>query len=163
MEIEIKLAYDMPDQIEELFQEYIEMLIDNDPGIIEYLEQQDYKAELKHLEMKYGLPEGRLYIAYVDHFPAGCIGLRPIDRTMCEIKRLYVKPEFRGCKLGNKLMDQLVLDAKQIGYRYMVLDTLPYLKSAIAMYQNYGFYEIPPYNNSPMKYSIFMRYDLSDH
>lgn len=160
MKIEIRLAYDETDKIGELFLEYISLLIDNDPSIIEYLKLQNYEAELLHLESKYGLPNGRLYIAYFDHEPAGCIALRPIDNVTCEIKRLYVKPQFRGHQIGIKLMDQIVLAAKEIGYQYMVLDTLPYLKSAIAMYKNYGFYEIPPYNNSPMNYSIFMRYDL---
>ena len=160
MNIEIKLAYDEPDKIGSLFQEYIGMLIEKDPSITEYLSLQNYDEEIIHLESKYGLPNGRLYIAYLGQQPAGCIGLRALDHSTCEIKRLYVKPEFRGHKIGNLLMDQVVIDAKQIGYQYMVLDTLPYLASAIDMYKKYGFYEIPPYNNSPMKYSIFMRYDL---
>ncbi|MDF2905472.1 MAG: acetyltransferase, N-acetylglutamate synthase [Herbinix sp.] len=162
MNIEIRLAYEEQDKIGELFQEYISLLIEKDPSIIEYLTQQNYEAELEHLEHKYGLPNGRLYIAYIEHVPVGCVGLRPIDHTTCEVKRLYVRPEFRGQRIGIRLMDQLVLDAKEIGYQYMVLDTLPYLTNAIAMYKNYGFYEIPPYNNSPMTYSIFMRFDLSD-
>ncbi len=162
MDIEIRLAYNEPDTIGELFREYTEMLIEKDPSIIDYLTLQNYEDEIKYLERKYGQPKGRLYIAYINHKPAGCIGLRSIDDTTCEIKRLYVRPEFRGHRLGIRLMDQVVMDARMIGYHYMVLDTLPYLASAIAMYQRYGFYEIPPYNNSPMKYSIFMRYDLMD-
>lgn len=161
MDLEIRLAYNEQDKIGELFQEYIAMLIENDPSITEYLKLQNYEEELSHLEIKYGLPSGRLYIAYFNDQPAGCIGLREIDPNMCEIKRLYVKPEFRGHKIGISLMDQVVKDAREIGYQCMVLDTLPYLTSAIVMYKNYGFYEIPSYNNSPMEYSIFMRYDLS--
>lgn len=162
MDIEIRLAYDKPDMIGELFREYTEMLIENDPSIIDYLILQNYEDEIKHLERKYGQPKGRLYIAYINNTPAGCIGLRAIDDTTCEIKRLYVRPEFRGHKLGIRLMDQVVTDARTIGYHSMVLDTLPYLNSAIALYKSYGFYEIPSYNNSPMKYSIFMRYDLME-
>ena len=105
-------------------------------------------------------PFGRLYIAYCDDQLAGCIGLRKIDDENCEMKRLYVRPEFRGKQIGNQLVKKIIDDAKEIGYAHMLLDTLPFLQSAIHMYKQHGFYEIPSYNDSPMTTSIYMRLDL---
>lgn len=76
------------------------------------------------------------------------------------MKRLYVRPEFRGKSIGNLLIAQIIQDAKAIGYSHMLLDTLPFLKSAIKIYQKFGFYETDCYNDSPMDNSIFMRLDL---
>ena len=76
------------------------------------------------------------------------------------MKRLYVRPEFRGKRLGNILVEKIIADAKEIGYSYMLLDTLPFLQSAIRMYKKFGFYEIERYNDSPMDTSIYMKLDL---
>ena len=76
------------------------------------------------------------------------------------MKRLYVRPQFRGKQIGNQLVQKIIEDAKEIGYSHMLLDTLPFLKSAIHMYQKYGFYRIESYNDSPMSTSIYMRLDL---
>lgn len=91
---------------------------------------------------------------------AGCIGLRKIDDQTCEMKRLYIRPEFRGKKLGNVLVEKIIADAREIGYSYMLLDTLPFLQSAIHIYKKFGFYEIESYNDSPMAASIYMKLDL---
>ena len=136
------------------------MLIKGDATFKKYLEIQNYDEELTHLTKKYGLPDGRLYLAYYAGKLAGCIGLKKIDKDVCEMKRLYVRPDFRGKHIGNKLAEQIITDAKNIGYLYMVLDTLPYLKSAIYMYKKLGFYEIPSYNNNPMDTAIYMKLDL---
>ena len=126
----------------------------------EYLEIQNYSEEMEHLENKYGLPDGRLYLVYCDEELAGCIGLRKIDSQNCEMKRLYVRPQFRGRKIGNLLVEKIIDDAKKIGYSHMLLDTLPFLRSAIHMYKKYGFYEISSYNDSPMDTSIYMKLDF---
>lgn len=160
MELNIILGYDFPEEIKILFSEYTEMLIAGDSPIQKYLDIQNYDEELEHLEIKYGLPEGRLYIAFYDGELAGCIGLRKIDEWNCEMKRFYVRPAFRRKNIGSKLMQQIIKDAKEIGYTYMLLDTLPFLKSAIYMYKSYGFYEISRYNDSPMNTSIYMKLDL---
>jgi GNAT superfamily N-acetyltransferase len=161
MGLELKLAYDSPEVIGTLFEEYTNMLIDGDSTFEEYLRIQNYDEELKHLESKYGLPFGRLYLAYYDNQLAGCIGLKRIDEKNCEMKRLFVKPEFRGKQIGNKLVRAIIEDAKAIKYEHMLLDTLPFLKSAIRMYKEMGFYEIDSYNNSPMGTSIYMKLDLN--
>ena len=82
------------------------------------------------------------------------------EGQQCELKRLYVRPQFRGRKMGEKLLEVILKDAREIGYKAMLLDTLPFLKSAIKMYQKRGFYEIPCYNDSPMDTTIYMKLDL---
>ena len=144
----------------ELFKEYTDMLIAGDSSFQKYLAVQHYDEELAQLETKYGLPDGRLYLAYCDGEPAGCIGLRKIDDKNCEMKRLYVRPQFRGQQIGNQLIQKIIADAVEIGYSHMLLDTLPFLESALHMYRKFGFYEIESYNDSPMSSSIFMRLDL---
>ncbi len=160
MELNIMSAYHFPKETGVLFSEYTEMLIAGDRGFQKYLDIQHYDEELKHLDIKYGLPDGRLYIAFCDGEGAGCIGLRKIDKQNCEMKRLYVRPDFRGRHIGDELVRQIIKDAKEIGYSHMLLDTLPFLKSAIHLYKAYGFYEIRCYNDSPMKTSIYMKLDL---
>ena len=160
MSIKILPAYDFPEEIKLLFSEYTDILIEGDPSFKEYLEIQNYDDELKHLEKKYGLPYGRLYLVYYNNEVAGCIGLKKIDKKNCEMKRLYVRPKFRGKQIGKQLIEKIIKAAKEIGYSYMLLDTLPFLKGAIYLYKKYGFYEIASYNNSPMDTSIYMKLDL---
>lgn len=76
------------------------------------------------------------------------------------MKRLYVKPEFRGKHIGNQLIQKIISDSREIGYKHILLDTLPFLESAVYMYRQYGFYEIKAYNNSPIDKTIFMKLDL---
>lgn len=160
MNISIDLAYEQEEIVRKLFLEYTKMLIDNDKTFGEYLKLQSYDRELNNLKEKYGLPFGRLYLAYIDTEVAGCIALKRIDKNNCEMKRLYVKEKYRGKKIASKLVDKIIEDAKFIGYKYMLLDTLPFLKSAINLYKQKGFYEISAYNDSPMNTSIFMKLDL---
>ena len=160
MSVKILPAYDFSQEIKLLFSEYTDILIEGDPSFKEYLEIQNYDDELKHLEKKYGLPYGRLYLVYYNNEVAGCIGLKKIDEKNCEMKRLYVRPKFRGKQIGEQLIEKIIKDAKEIGYSYMLLDTLPFLKGAIYLYKKYGFYEIASYNNSPMDTSIYMKLDL---
>lgn len=160
MNITIHPAYDHPQEVGALFTEYTQMLIAGDPTFQTYLDLQNYDDELLHLEKKYGKPYGRLYLAYCDDALAGCIGLRRIDAQHCEMKRLYVRPEFRGKQIASRLVSQIIDDAKAIGYSAMLLDTLPFLQSALRLYKRFEFYEIESYNNSPMEKSIYMRLDL---
>lgn len=160
MSVKILPAYDFSQEIKLLFSEYTDILIEGDASFKKYLEIQNYDDELEHLEKKYGLPYGRLYIAYYDDKAAGCIGLKKIDEKKCEMKRLYVRPKFRGKQIGELLIEKIIRDAKEIGYSFMLLDTLPFLKSAINLYKKYGFYEIPSYNNSPMNTSIYMKLNI---
>lgn len=160
MNIEIIEAYSYKEEIKSLFNEYTEMLIRGDSEFKNYLELQNYDHETENLEEKYGLPYGRLYIVLYDGNIAGCIGLRKIDNENCEIKRLYVKPQYRGKKIGCLLVKQIISEAKEIGYKHILLDTLPFLETAISIYKKHGFYEIESYNNSPMDNLIYLKYDL---
>lgn len=160
MSIKMIEAYDRSEEVRALFEEYTDMLIANDESIKSYLDLQGYDEEIEHLNDKYGHPNGRLYLIYSDEKLAGCIGLKKIDDRACEMKRLYIRPEFRGKKLGKILAEKVLDDAREIGYSYMLLDTLPFLQSAIHLYKKLGFYEIEKYNNSPVETSIFMKLDL---
>lgn len=160
MDLKIELAYDKKLEIKKLFLEYTQLLIKNDKNFAEYLSIQNYDEELNHLEKKYGLPHGRLYIASINNEVVGCIALKNFDDFTCEMKRLYVKREYRGQKIASQLVDKIIDDAKIIGYKAILLDTLPFLQSAINLYKQKGFYEIPAYNNSPMSNSIFMKLKL---
>lgn len=160
MDLKIELAYDKKLEIKKLFLEYTQLLIENDKNFAEYLSIQNYDEELNHLEKKYGLPHGRLYIASINNEVVGCIALKNFDDFTCEMKRLYVKREYRGQKIASQLVDKIIDDAKIIGYKAILLDTLPFLQSAINLYKQKGFYEIPAYNNSPMSNSIFIKLKL---
>ena len=160
MSIQILPAFNHLSEIRELFSEYTDMLVEGDPSFREYLNIQHYDDELDQPIHKYGPPGGRLYLALWDGAPAGCIALRRIDAESCEMKRLYVRPSFRGRGIGSRLLQQILTEAREIGYRNMLLDTLPFLESAIQMYRKIGFQEIPIYNDSPMSSAIYMRLDL---
>lgn len=160
MDLNISLAYDEKNAILQLFNEYADSILAEGRHVAECLNAQNYGDEINSLEEKYGLPEGRLFIASVDHKPAGCVALRKINNDICEIKRLYVKPGNRGKHIGKKLMEQAIEAAKEIGYKHIRLDTFPFMKEAIAMYENYGFYKIEKYNDNPAPTAIFMQLDL---
>ena len=160
MNIKIVLAYMHTQEINALFSEYTNMLMTNDSSFQNYLDIQHYEEEINHLEKKYGMPFGRLYLAYCNGEAAGCLGLKNIDKKNCEMKRLYVKPQFRGKNIGKLLVQKIITEAKEIGYSHMLLDTLPFLEKAIYLYKQFGFYTIDSYNNSPMSTSIYMRLDL---
>jgi len=160
MSVNIVPAYDHPKEVGALFEEYTTMLVEASEGFRDYLALQHYDEELKHLEAKYGPPDGRLYLALCNGLPAGCIGLRKIDKETCEMKRLYVRPQFRGQQIGKRLVSQVIADAKEIGYAHMLLDTFPFLDHAIHIYQTCGFYEIERYNDNPLDNFVYMKLDL---
>jgi putative acetyltransferase len=125
---------------------------------------QNFEKELSELPGGYAPPEGRLYLAVSDKQVAGCICLRKIgdnnERT-CEMKRLYVRPEFRGRGIGRALGLKLIEEARLIGYERMRLDTLPaQMNEAIKMYRLLGFREIEPYYHNPVKGAMFMELTL---
>ena len=157
MSLTIIPAFDRPQEIAALVGEYTGLLIAGDPTFRDYLALQRYDEELLHLEAKYGPPQGRLYLALMDGDVAGCVGLRRIDEARCEMKRLYVRPAFRARGIGKALCRRVIGDARAIGYAQMLLDTLPFLETAIRLYRRLGFEEIPCYNDSPMQEAVYLR------
>ena len=118
---------------------------------------QGFEAEIAALPGKYAMPEGRLYLAYVDDNLAGCIALRKLEDDICEMKRLFVRDGFRGAKVGVALIEKLIVDAREIGYDRMRLDTYPpKMGKAVTLYESHGFVPIPSYYDNPHSDVLFM-------
>ena len=111
---------------------------------------QGFSDELAGLPGAYAPPKGRLYLASVGGEFVGCVGLRPIDATVCEMKRLYVQPALRGQGIARALVYQLILAARQTGYGRMYLDTIETMTEAVALYRSVGFEECEPYSYHPV-------------
>jgi GNAT superfamily N-acetyltransferase len=141
-------------QARELFVEYAESL-----GFS--LCFQNFDKELAELPGEYAAPRGRLLLCEYEGQLAGCVGLRPLDSGVCEMKRLYLRPQFRGKGLGHGLAERIIAEARQIGYRHMRLDTVePVMKDAVAMYRKLGFAEIAPYRANPIAGALYMELEL---
>jgi ribosomal protein S18 acetylase RimI-like enzyme len=122
---------------------------------------QNFDQELAGLPGSYSPPQGRLWLAEYDGQLAGCVALRQLEPGACEMKRLYLRPAFRGKGLGRVLTERLVAEARSIGFRQMRLDTVePVMTDAVAMYRRLGFYEIPAYCKNPIAGALYMQLDL---
>ncbi len=122
---------------------------------------QNFDEEVANLPGKYAAPEGRLLLAFVDEKLAGCVALRKLEDSVCEMKRLFVKNEFRGQKIGIALIEKLIAEAHEIGYEKMRLDTFPpKMGKAVGIYESYGFREIPAYYDNPYGDTLFMELNL---
>lgn len=125
------------------------------------LEFQGFTEELASLPGKYASPTGCILLASVDGEPAGCVALRALGDGVCEMKRLFVDPRFRGLKLGRKLAERVIEEARLLGYDRMRLDTIASrMGDAVALYRALGFREIPPYCDSPFPDAVFMESSL---
>ena len=141
--------------IARLFQAYGDSL-DVDLGY------QDFAGELAGLPGKYAAPAGALLLARDSAGEAiGCVGMRPLSDGVCEMKRLYVAPEGRGLGLGRALMRAVTDLARRQGYGEMRLDTLPTMAAAQGLYRQAGFEVIPPYYDTPVEGTVFMRLMLA--
>jgi putative acetyltransferase len=122
---------------------------------------QNFDKELADLPGDYAPPAGRLLLAEFDGQLAGCVALHKLEPGICEMKRLYLRPLFRGKGLGRAIADRIISEARQIGYQRMRLDTVePVMKDAVGMYRRLGFKEIAPYCNNPMPGTLYMELQL---
>ncbi len=121
---------------------------------------QSFEEELAGLPGKYAPPRGRCLLAESGRGIAGIVALRPLDVEACEMKRLYVRPEFRGTGLGRGLARAIIGEARTCGYRAMRLDTVPQMGAAQALYVALGFKDIPPYYPNPVPGARFMELRL---
>lgn len=122
---------------------------------------QGFEEELRRLPGEYSAPGGTLALAYIDGVPAGTVALRPLSGAACEVKRLYVRPEFRRRGIGRGLIEWVIGRAKDLGYRTLHGDTLPALTDAIEMYRKLGFHVMDhPYSNDPTPQAIYMELQL---
>ena len=122
---------------------------------------QNFEVELAGLPGAYSLPSGRLLLAQCDGQLAACGALRPFAEGVCEMKRLFVRPAFRGRGIGRALAERLIADARAIGYHAMRLDTLGRMKTAIALYEALGFRRIDAYRHNPLEDVVYMELSLA--
>jgi putative acetyltransferase len=139
--------------IARLMREYVEALEAD-------ISFQDFEGECADLPGKYARPGGVVLLAWAADEAVGIVAYRPLERGICEMKRLYLLPRFRGTGLGRLLVEELVCDARSQGFRRMVLDTLPSMRPAQAVYSATGFQPIPAYYDNPLPGVMYMALDL---
>lgn len=122
---------------------------------------QSFEKELAQLPGDYAPPDGRLLLAAQGSQLAGCVALHKLEDQICEMKRLYLRPAFRGKGLGRVLAERVVADAREIGYKRLRLDTVePVMRDAVALYRKLGFREIAPYRENPIEGALYMEREL---
>ena len=138
----------------QLFMEYAaELEID--------LSFQNFNKELDNIQKQYSRPEGILFILFDQQgFPIGCFGIRALENSICELKRMFLKKRVRGTGLGKLMMTKAIESAKELGYKKMRLDTLASMHPAVSLYRKIGFYEIDPYCFNPVKEAKYFEIDL---
>ena len=136
-----------------LFREYAESLeID--------LCFQNFDRELQTMEQQYAAPSGALFLAISGDMPAGCTAVRQFEGSTAELKRMYVKPEFRGNGVSKQLLEKALEAAKGLGYATVRLDTLPSMREALGLYYSFGFTDIAAYRFNPVPGSVYLEKEL---
>ena len=154
-------------QVRELFAEYFDFLrtdVDTDVGDLNDVPPlAGYEEEMATLPGRYSPPDGCLLLAEYDGKAAGCVAFYPFEDGICEIKRLWVRPQFRGKKISRMLVETLIEEARKVGYTAVVLSTVDILKEARSLYESLGFETTAPYFEMPeamLAHEIFMKLDL---
>lgn len=107
------------------------------------------EEEAAQLHLRYAPQKGVFLLAQKENLPVGCVAFRPFAEGVCEMKRLYVRPGFRGLNLGKQLVEAIIEKSREVGYHKLLLDTLPDMHAAIHLYKQFGFGRIAAYNNNP--------------
>lgn len=153
-----------PAQFPEDLQTVRQLFLDYQSGLGIDLCFQGFEAELAELPGAYAPPVGTLLLACIDDEPAGCCAMRPLYNTdhlnACEMKRLFVRPAFRGFGLGRLLVERVMSEGQLAGYTTMLLDTLSDMETARALYQEMGFVEVAPYYHNPIPGAHYLKVDL---
>ena len=139
--------------VEALLREYVSSLAED-------ISFQDFESEFAGLPGKYARPGGVVLIARDGTEAAGAIACRMFEPGVCEMKRLYVRPAFRGKGIARDLANELIEDARARGYRTMLLDTLASMSSARALYRDLGFVPVAPYYDNPLPGVLYMALEL---
>ena len=121
---------------------------------------QNFSKELETIDLQYNQPFGGLLLVFCDDLPVGCAGIRRLDNDTAELKRMYVKDDYRGLKIGVELLQRSIDLAKILGYQKLKLDTLASMTKAQRLYKSFGFYEIDAYRYNPLEGTIYMEKDL---
>ena len=122
---------------------------------------QSFEIELAQLPWEYAPPSGRLLLARSGVVAAGCVAMHKLEDGICEMKRLYARPQFRGTGLGRRLAEEIIAQARQIGYKHMRLDTVvSVMGRAVELYRALGFREIAPYRENPIPSALYMEIEL---
>lgn len=132
-----------------LFKEYADAL-----GVD--LSFQEFEKELETIHVQYNKPDGGLLLVYINDNPIACAAVRRSDGETAELKRMYVKSEFRGFRIGVELLQRSLSLAKVLGYKKIRLDTLENMIKAQELYKSFGFYMIPPYRFNPIRGTVYM-------
>ena len=146
--------------VKELLEEYITSWFEFDEPVHEK-EVEKARGQMEDLLNHFGPPDGCLLVAKYKKESAGCVALRKLSDNTCEMKRLYVKPEFRGLKIGRELAERVIEQARRIGYERMRIHTITALERANRLYKSLGFTEIDPYEYTPREDAVFMELKLA--
>ncbi len=149
-----------PAQTDEDFEAAKKLLVEYGNSLSFHLSFQDFETELANLPGDYVSPTGCLLLAVYKEQPVGCVGLRMLSAGVCEMKRLYVREQFRGLGIGRALVEAVIEEARKIDYNYMRLDTVPSMEVASALYASVGFKKAGAYRYNPIEDAVFMELKL---
>jgi ribosomal protein S18 acetylase RimI-like enzyme len=121
---------------------------------------QGFTEELNQLDQQYNAPNGALILAYANQIAVAAVGIRQFENQKAELKRMYTQPDYRGKKIGHALLEKAIKIATELNYSQLLLDTLPEMKAAIKLYEDFGFIKINPYRYNPFDSAIYMVKDL---
>lgn len=145
-----------PDDLKDVLDLYVEYV--NSTSVD--LSFQDNDHEFSQLPEKYSSKESKIFLLRKDGKPVGCAAFRKLDDTVCEMKRVYIRPSARGSNQGAKLVDRILQEAIISGYQKICLDVLPEFKTALKLYKSYGFVDHPPVTHNPVPGTHFLGLNL---